>query len=53
MTCESQRQPHEERHESDNDDEGDDEMRDEVFIYIQELASQYPFVNWYFDGARL
>ena len=35
------------------DDEGDDEMRDEVFLYIQELASQYPFVNWYFDGARL
>ena len=38
---------------NDNDDEGDDEMRDEVFLYIQELASQYPFVNWYFDGARL
>ena len=30
---------------NDNDDEGDDEMRDEVFLYIQELASQYPFVN--------
>ena len=38
---------------NDNDDEGDDEMRNEVFLYIQELSSQYPFVNWYFDGARL
>jgi hypothetical protein len=38
---------------NDNDEEGDDEMRDEVFLYIQELSSQYPFVNWYFEGARL
>lgn len=38
---------------NDNDEERDDEMRDEVFLYIQELSNQYPFVNWYFEGARL
>lgn len=38
---------------NDNDEESDDEMRDEVFLHIQELSNQYPFVNWYFEGVRL
>lgn len=38
---------------NDDDEEGDDKMRDEVFVYIQELASQYPFVNWYLEGGKL
>lgn len=38
---------------NDDDEEGNDKMRDEVFVYIQELASQYPFVNWYLEGGKL
>lgn len=38
---------------NDNDEERDDEMKDEVYLYIKELSNQYPFVNWYFEGARL
>lgn len=37
----------------DDDNEGDDELRDQVYLYIRELAEQYPFINWYIEGARL
>ena len=37
----------------DDDNEGDDELRDQVYLYVQELAKQYPFINWYIEGARL
>ncbi len=37
----------------DDDNEGDDELRDQVYLYVQELAKQYPFINWYIEGARI
>lgn len=37
----------------DNDDETDDEPRTQVYHYLAEVLSNFPFVNWYIEGQRI
>lgn len=38
---------------NDNDDETDDEPRTQVYHYLAEVLSNFPFVNWYIEGQRI
>ena len=37
----------------DNDDETDDEPRTQVYHYLAEVLSNFPFVNWYIEGQKI